>query len=354
MKTTIKIISGITLCSGILFLAQSCIDSKGEERKIPRTSEPIPVKTIVLEKSISQGHVITSGQLTTDDETTLSFKTGGIVESVFVKEGDKVSAGQILAVLDLTEINALTTQAKLGLDKAERDLKRVKNLYADSVATLEQLQNSETAFELAKAQYNSANFNRTYSQIKAPHSGYVLRKFVNPGQVVGVGDPVLRTNGAGKGEWILKTGVSDKQWAVINTADKATITVDAISGKTFDGVVTRKSETADPSSGAFTIEIKLKAQDAKLATGMFAAANITVSQKSHSWQVPFEAVLDADGSEGFVFITNDDKTALKIPVTIESFNPGAIVIRSGLENARALIISGSAYLNDRSPISIVK
>jgi len=270
-----------------------------------------------------------------------------------VREGDRISKGQVLATLDLTEIKALADQAKLGLDKAERDLARVKNLFKDSVATLEQLQNTETAFELAKAQLNSVNFNRSFSQIKAPVSGFVLKKFVNPGQVVGVGDPVLRTNGAGNSQWILKSGVSDKQWSGIKVGDKATVAVDAFPGKTFEGKVIRKSETADPATGAFTVEIEVKKVDVKLAAGMFASADLHTSKKVTSWNIPYDAVLDANGKDGFVFTTSDSKTAVKTPVIIESFNNESIRVSEGLENADALIVSGSAYLTDQSPITIV-
>jgi RND family efflux transporter MFP subunit len=350
---TTKVFAGVVLSVVTVFIVQSCVDSSGQGKSIPKTAEPIPVKVIALSKSSADAHIITSGQLTTDDEATLGFKTGGVVQAVYVREGDRISKGQVLATLDLTEINAIADQAKLGFEKAERDLARVKNLYKDSVATLEQLQNTETAYELAKAQLNSVNFNRSFSQIKAPASGFVLKKFVNAGQVVGVGDPVLRTNGAGNSQWILKSGVSDKQWSGIKVGDNATVSVDAFPGKTFEGKVIRKSETADQATGAFTVEIGVRRSDVKFAAGMFASADLHTSKTTTSWTIPYDAVLDANGNDGFVFTTSDSKTAVKTPVTIESFNNESIRISQGLENADALIVSGSAYLTDQSPITIV-
>jgi RND family efflux transporter MFP subunit len=349
---TTKLVAGVILAAATAVIVQSCVDSSGQGKAIPKTSDPIPVKVIALAKSSSDAHIITSGRITTDDEATLGFKTGGVVKAVYVREGDKVSKGQVLATLDLTEIDAVAVQAKLGLEKAERDLARIRNLYKDSVATLEQLQNTETAYELAKAQLNSVNFNRSFSQIKAPTAGYILKKFVNPGQVVGIGDPVLRTNGAGSSQWILRSGVSDKQWSNIRVGDEATIVVDAFPDKTFKGKVIRKSETADAATGAFTVEIGLAKSAVNFATGMFASANVQTSLKSSSWTIPYDAVLDANGKEGFVFTTNDSKTAVKTPVVIESFNNESILISSGLENADALIVAGSAYLTDQSPITI--
>jgi RND family efflux transporter MFP subunit len=350
----IKTFATIALAGGLFVLVESCTESQGKGSPIPKTADPIPVKVTNIRKSNASLSIVSSGRLTTDDETLLSFKTGGVISAVFVKEGDRVTKGQILATLDPTEINALVAQAKSGLEKAERDLFRARNLYQDSVATLEQLQNAETAFDVATQQYSAASFNKSYSLIKAPGSGYVLKKFVNAGQVVGIGDPILRTNGAGTSHWILRTGVSDKQWSLINIGDGAEVVIDAFPGKKFTGKVIRKSETADPSNGAFTVEVEVANQGLKLAAGMFASATITGSDKTSSWNVPYEAVLDANGNEGFVFVTADNKIALKKAVTIESFDGTSIRINSGLNGTESLIISGSAYLTDQSPIRIIK
>jgi len=85
------------------------------------------------------------GMLGTMTEIKLSFKTGGIVREIRVKEGERVRRGDILAVLDLSEIRAQVDQAQIAMEKAGRDLTRAENLYRDSVATLEQLQNARSA-----------------------------------------------------------------------------------------------------------------------------------------------------------------------------------------------------------------
>jgi RND family efflux transporter MFP subunit len=245
-------------------------------------------------------------------------------------------------------------QADHSYQKAVRDFQRVKNLYRDSVATLEQLQNAETGLAVAREQLDAAAFNRSFSQIHAPASGFVLRKFANAGQVVGVGDPILLTNGAVAGKWILKIGVSDKQWASVRINDKATVKLDAFADREFDAIVTRKSGSADPRTGAFTLELLVKTEGAKCASGMFGSAEIVSGVSLNSWSVPYEAVLDANDNEGFVFVTNDFRTAIKKPVIIESFNGNTIRISKGLEGAGALVVSGSAYLADSSPITIIK
>lgn len=348
------VITAIAVLGALAFAFQSCTDSKGDTKSVPRNSEPVPVRVISLEKSSVSTVVRGSGQLTTDDQTILGFKTSGIVRSVAVKEGDFVKKGQVLATLDLSEINTHVSQAKHGFEKAQRDFQRTTNLYKDSVATLEQLQNAETALAVAKEQLNAASFNKSFSVIHAPANGYVLKKFVNAGQVVDVGDPILLTNGAGDGNWILKIGVSDKQWASISLKTKAGVTIDAFPGKIFEAYVVRKLESADPQSGAFTVELKVAHNGEKFGSGMFGSAEIFSPATESSWKVPYEAVLDANDNEGFVFVTTDNKTAIKQPVTIDSFDGTSIYISEGLENNMSLITSGSAYLTDNSPITVHK
>lgn len=338
----------------MLLINQACTESKGGNAAIPKTSEPTPVRIMSLEKGAVESAIHTSGRISTDDETILGFKIGGVVRNVLVSEGNAVRKGQVLATLDLTEINASVSQAKIGFEKAERDLQRAQNLYRDSVATLEQLQNVQSAHAVAQEQLKAVTFNRTFAEIRAPFDGFVLKKFVNPGQVVGIGDPVLKTNGAARGNWIIKTGVSDKQWAAIALNDRARIRVDAIEDQEFTGKVIRKSEVSDPATGAFTVEIAINPGKSKLASGMFGSVEIISGKKMPTWSLPYDAVLEANGDEGFVFITNDNKVAVKRTVTIGSFDNETIQVTAGLDDAKSLIVAGSAYLTDQSPIIIVK
>jgi RND family efflux transporter MFP subunit len=353
-RTTKNYVSALLSILTLSVVIQACTDSSGKSNSIPRKSEPIPVKISVIEKSINTPAIHVSGQLTSDDETVLSFKVSGVVKEVLVKEGDKITKGQLLATLDLTEINAQVAQARFSFEKAQRDFQRVANLHRDSVATLEQLQNSQTALSVSRELLEAANFNRSFAEIHAPASGFVLRKFVNAGQVVSTGNPVLQTNGVSQSAWILKTGVSDKQWAKIKLNDKALVKLDAFPDRTFQALVIRKAGTSDLQTGAFTVELKLNSEEVKLATGMFGSANLQSGEVRNLWSVPYEAVLDANGNEGFIFVTSDNKTVQRKSVIIDYFDNEFIRISEGLEGDEALIVSGSAYLSDGSPITVIK
>lgn len=314
--------------------------------------DTIPVKVMSLEKADSRQNIYASGQFTTDDETSLGFKNGGVINRIYVKEGDAVTRGQLIATLQLAEINAQAEQATLSLQKAERDYTRASSLYKDSVATLEQMQNAKTALDVAHQQLNAVKFNQSYSEIKAPSNGYVLRKFANEGQVVGPGTPVVMVNGGRQGNWLLKVGVSDRQWAAIQVGDRATIATDALPGQTINATVTKKSEGVDPTSGTFIIQLQLAQKPEAVAAGLFGKATILPSHSVNAWAIPYDALLDGGQNEGYVFITNDNKTAQKIKVTLGSIENNKVLVTGGLDSVKALIISGNAYLNDNSPITI--
>ena len=351
MKITSIVIS-LVLTTAVLL--SGCGKKEEDKAVVPKLTEEIPVKVMDLSKTDVVGTIHSSGQFTTDDETLLSFKTGGVVNKLYVKEGDRVKKGEVLATLDLTEISAQVNQAQIGLEKASRDYKRVENLYKDSVATLEQLQNAKSGLEIAQQQLAGAKFNMSYSEIRATHDGIVLKKIAREGQIVGSGMPVIQTSGKGDCDWILRVAVSDKEWAGTNLKDKARVEIEALGLKTIDGYVYSKSENADPMTGSFSIDIKLNsARQLNIASGMFGKAEITNTQTNNVWKIPYEAILDGNANEGFVFVSNDGKTAVKILVTLGAIEKNSVLVTEGLAGFKSLIVSGSAYLNDKSSIKIV-
>ena len=322
-------------------------------KKEQRINDVIPVKVMKLEKEKVHKVINVSGIFTTNDETYLSFKTGGIVKSIYVNEGDKVRKGQVLAVLELNEIQAQVSQAKAGYEKALRDFNRAQNLYKDSVATLSQMQDAKTGLNIATEQLTIAKYNLNHSEIRATDYGYVLKKFVNEGQLVSPGMPVFQTNGAVKDGWILKAGISDHDWSVVKIGDKALVQSDINPSVNIKAYVLRKSEGVDPYSGTFYVELRIKDdRSGKIASGLFGKAEIFPEFNSKMWSVPYQSILDGDGNTGYVFATNNMKTAEKVKVNIFTLEKDSVYINKGLDNYKYLIVSGSAYLNNNSQIKI--
>lgn len=342
-----------TLLIGLITLLLFACSEEENKSAIPSKGETIPVKVQNLTKDVFTSPIAASGSFTTNNETILSFKIGGIITQLKVKEGDRVQKGEVLASLDLTEIQTSLNQAKLALEKSERDYSRAERLYKDSVATLEQFQNANTALNIAKEQMKAVAFNLQFAQIRANQNGFVLRKFVNQGQQVAAGSPIVQINGTEQGSWVLKATVNDYNWDIISLGDSASLSTGSDSKEYFSGKVSRKSQSADPVTGAYWIEVSpVDLSEITFASGMFGRVTIFPRTQMTGWQIPYGALLDAQGDYGYVFVTDDQKSAKKVKVTLGKISANSVQVLSGLENHQQLIVSGSAYLTDQSPIQI--
>lgn len=315
----------------------------------------VPVKLTEVKQGEYSLPIVSSGLIATEDEAKLSFKIGGIVSRILVQEGQSVTKGQLLASLDMTEIDAQVVQAKNNLEKTKRDLERGQKLRKDSAATLEQLQNLQTACEVAAQSYRIASFNQEYASIRATASGKVIRKFVSEGEQVGPGTPVVMINSSAQNDWIVKIGLPDVDWVRVKKGDKAVMTTDAYPGLSFAAEVSLVNEGADVMSGLYQTEVKVKANGKKLASGLFAKVEIIPSEKLNLKSVPIEALVEGSGRHAFVFVPNgDEHTVKKIVVKVAFIKDNLAFIDQGLENIPNVITAGSAFLTESSTIHITK
>ena len=344
-----------TLLATFGFALLTACGHKAEESSNLFPAETIAVKTASIDKTTESADIIATGLVTTEQASKYAFKIGGIIDRVLVDEGQSFRKGQLLATLKQTEIGAQLAQAKLGLEKAQRDHARVKNLYADSVATLEQLQNSQTGLDMAKQAVEAVQFNVQYASIFAETDGFVTKKLAQPGEVIGGGFPVLAINETGgKSGWVLKVGVSDREWASIQMGGTATVTLDAFPNRTFEATVLRKSLAADPNSGSFEIEMKINPEKTQLALGMYGKARIHAETITQQTVIPYDALIEADGNHAFVFVPVPPNSVRKVPVTIARFDKNQVIIASGLEGIQSVVISNSAFLNESSTVTIIQ
>ncbi|GAB3248260.1 efflux RND transporter periplasmic adaptor subunit [Larkinella harenae] len=311
----------------------------------------IPVKLTKVESVIRTEPVVASGLVSSAEEAKLSFKVGGIIEKLYVKEGQPVRKGQLLATLNLTEINAQVSQAQFAREKTERDLNRVKALYADTAATLEQLQNATTGHDVAQQNLTIAQFNQNYAQIRSTVDGTVTRRLMNEGELATAGSPVFMISSTRQNDWIVRVGVSDKDWARLKIGNRATITLEAYPDRTFTGTVSELAQAADPMNKLYDVEIRINPGAVKFAPGLFAKATLQPAQSRSYALIPIEAIVEGDGKNGFVFTLSDDqKHVRKIPVQIGFIDNDKVLLSNGLSGISNVITAGSAYLTETSTV----
>lgn len=334
-----------------LFIA--CKEEKKENSPF-ESADVIPVKTAPVESFALNNTISASGLVTTENQANYGFKIAGIINRIYVEEGQFFKKGQLLASLDETEINAGLNQTDLNLKKYERDYKRASNLYKDSVYTLEQLQNTKTGLDIAKKQKDAVAFNARYSKIYAAADGFVSKKTASEGEVVGAGSPILAINETSQNNnYLLKVGLTDKEWAMVKVGQKAVVKLDGYPDEKFDAFVFRKSQAADAALGSFQVELKLSLKKSKPAVGMFGKAEINAAHSEDFIIIPYNSLIEADGNKAFVFIVENNKVKRQ-PVTINKFENNKVFIKEGLQKTDQIVISNSAYLNEQSIIKIIK
>jgi multidrug efflux system membrane fusion protein len=346
MKTRIRL-------SRFLILGALLLLGCGPEEAGDGEARGIPVRTVNVFREEVSIPVHTSGKLALSAEARLSFKIGGIVGRIPVDEGEAVASGGLIAELKGDEINAQVAQARSGFEKAGRALERARRLYRDSVATLEQLQDAETGYEVAKAGLEIAEFNRTYSSIYAPSDGKVLKIFVEPNELVGPGMPVVLFGSSGK-VWKVRAGVADRDVIRLSLGDSADVAFDAYPDRGFAARVVEIGEAADPLSGVYEVELALDDGGAKLVSGFVARVDIHPSMCEPMAVIPIEALVEADAEEGYVYVPDQTgRAAEKMAVTLGCILGDKVAVRSGLDDTDRVITDGAAYLTDRSAIRIV-
>ena len=343
----------IVICLFAFPVFYACKEEKKEHNQF-ETADIVSIKTAPTGSLAVTSNISASGLVTTENTANYSFKIGGLVKHIYVEEGHFFKKGQLLAALDETEISAGLNQTDLNVKKYERDYTRANNLYKDSVYTLEQLQNTKTGLDIARKQKDAVAFNARYAKIYAAADGFVSQKIANEGEVVGPGSPILAINETShNNNYLLKIGLTDKEWASVKIGQKASVTLDGYPDQNFDAVVFRKSQSADAALGSFQVELKLDMKNSKPAVGMFGKAEIHADTAQDLITIPYDALIEADGNKAFVFLVENNKVRRQ-PVTIYKFENKIVYIKDGLEKTDQIVISNSAYLNEESKIKIIK
>lgn len=314
--------------------------------------EIVRVRTTAIEIKDISIPVHSTGTLSSSEELKLSFKTGGIIAGINVKEGQKVRQGTLLATLDMSEINANVKQAENGYDKARRDFTRAENLYRDSVATLEQKQNVSTALDVAESTLQIARFNQKHSAITAPSDGVILKQLARQNELVQAGYPVFLFGSTGK-YWKIKSGLSDRDIVKVNQGDSAVVSFDAYPGREFSAVIDQVGGISDPYTGTYDVEMLLDGAGQRLASGFIANVEIYPSVRKTFSLVPLQSIVEADGKVGYVYVL-EDSIVRKLRVNIEGL-PGSMAAVSGLPgDVVEIVTEGASYLKDGMKVMVIK
>ncbi|MEM9888539.1 MAG: efflux RND transporter periplasmic adaptor subunit [Bacteroidota bacterium] len=309
--------------------------------QVEQTTEPIPIEA--------------SGMIGSKSEMNLSFKIGGIINRIYVSEGQRIRKGQLLAKLKTTEIDAQVMKAQQGVDKSKRDLERIQKLYADTVATLEQVQDLTTVSELAAADLEIAEFNQEYAKIIAPTSGRLLKKFAEENELTGAGTPIFRLASSGKDAFILNIGVADRDVIRLRQNDRAEIRLDAIPGQILTAYVSEIAEAADPRTGFFEVELTLNVSSSlPLKNGFIGKVKVFPSNQAAYYKINMNALVEGQADRANIYIPEDGK-ARKLSIRPAYISKDFFTVNaSEIDSLEQVITDGAVYLKEDVAIRVVE
>ncbi len=330
--------------------------------KPPEAAEaaPTPTARSVRVATVTQGPalspIVATGVVATRDEAKLSFMMAGMVREISVREGDTVRAGQRLATLETTAVDAGVAQARAASDKAQRDLDRGRQLFEQDVITQEQLDDLGTAAAVAKAALDSAQYSRRYAEITAPADGRVLRRLADSRELVAGGQPILLVS-RGAGGHTLKLGLPDRDFVHVRVGDNATVRFDAFPRREFAARIIERGEAADPRTGTFAVELAIEAGDVALANGLIGRAEIAANGAGDAKldYVPLAALVEgaADATQIFTYDAKT-QTVSSRKVAVAFITDSSAVLREALPPGSQVVTDGAPYLDDGAAVRIVE
>ena len=152
----------------------------------------------------------------------------------------------------------------------------------------------------------------------------------------------------------MRVGLADRDVVRIRLGDVAVVRFDALPDRQFVGRVSEIAATADPETGTYTAEVALP-DAAGVTSGLVGRVEIQPEAARPVTLIPIEALLEADGEQGTVYVlSSDSSTAERRPVRLGPITGDRVVITRGLENARIVVTEGAAYLRDGQPVKAVQ
>lgn len=270
--------------------------------------KPVPVKAVEMKPGELRVVVnaTTTSTVKSETEVTLSAQRTGRVVTLPVKEGDVVRAGALICRLDLTEESvqseSVLSQSRATYDEAEKNLKRVDDLFNKGMVAQQDLDVARRAYEVAKSQYQAAEedagVKRNYSVIKAPFDGVIAKKYTEVGELLLPGKQIVTIVNPNR-IYVLAT-IDEVDVGRLRLGQPVTITVDAFPGEKFQGTVKRispivsggklETRTAD-------VWIYFNEKDTRMKPGMSADVEILITTLKNVLSVPSQAVIEREGKK---------------------------------------------------------
>lgn len=322
--------------------AEAATPAGSAHQRVPSV-KVMPLKSCTVEDRL----ILTGGVLPWED-ILISAETSGKIDSITVKEGDLIQAGQELVRIDTRLLNAHLDQARAQEKLASQELHRIQALAEKGVATTQASDKVAADKEMAAANLRLVEIQLQKSAVSAPIPGIVDRLFKDKDEFVDTGMPLVRLVQMDK----LKVSVGVPEREVGNFAPNAPaiVTLDAIEGREFNGSIHKIATTADPSTLTFVTEIAVDNPDGIIKPGMVARVRLVRRVCPDSVTVPIFSVMTVE-NQRFVMVEESGVARVR-PIEIGIIQDDVVQAVTGLKPGDRLIVSGQRELIEGDPVQV--
>ena len=281
-------------------------------------------------------------------ESQVVAKTSGVALQVLVEEGQTVKAGQPLVRLDPDRARLAVAQNEALLRKIETSYNRARQLVGQQLISAGEVDQMRYDLAQARAAYDLARLELSYTTVVAPISGVVASRDIKPGNFVQINSPIIRIVDSSRLEATLN--VPERELAKLRAGQAVSLMADALPGRSFEGVVDRVSPVVDTGTGTFRVVASFTGEE-DLTAGMFARVSINYDQRADALVVPRNALLE-DGGEPAVYVVRDGHAA-RVPLKLGYNDAGWMEVREGLAEGDAVVVAGKAALREGSAVQVL-
>ena len=307
----------------------------------------VEVKTI--EASEFNHYIEIQGKVDGDENITVTAQMGGIVQKIFVKEGQTVKTGQLLADLDASVLNKNLTQMQSQLTFVNDVYEKQKNLWEQKIGSEIQYLTAKNNKESLENSINTLKEQIEMSKLKSPINGTVEELSLKIGQMAAPGFPLLRVVNLASLKVVAE--VSEAYSSKINEGDPVIINFPDIS-KEVEARVDFSSKYINPVNRTFMVESRLKQLNAIYRANMIAILRINDYSNKTAFVLPINVIQKVNNKQYvYVAVTESNKTtARRKEITTGISYNGLVEINSGITIGDKVVTTGAQDLNDGQQI----
>lgn len=322
---------------------------KDKTKPAAKENDLIPVETTNVKTGTISSYILLSSNLETEKMTDVYPRVQGLVEEIYVEEGEFVKKNQVLMKLEADEYALAEAKAKVEYQQQENLFERSQAMFEKQLLSKEEFEQAKFQFEAKRIQWQQAKLNLDYTNITSPIAGVIGERLVRQGDRIQPSDKlftVINTD-----EMIAVVHIPEKEIGRIAKGQQAFLTSDNLSGRRFSGWIKRVSPVVDPQSGTFKVTVGIRNEESKLRPGMFVNVHIITATHENAVLVPKTAIV-YENEAMHVFVVRDS-LAHKITLDAGFQDYEKVEVRSGIEPGEPVIVVGQAGLKDRTKVKVV-